>query len=161
MKKSQHERDYRKKVQQEERLPDQGVSALGPSVAWPWNAWSTGFRWFEVWMRSWQSILEAAQPGHARLDSPDDRKEERRRVPGMPWMPRVEASVIPLRRRTDPPASEATRISMRVIVPSLPWNGAAGNVLTLDTLVARRDPDTAAADAAKAPPKSARKSEEG
>lgn len=160
MKKPQRERVYRKKVQPEEIVPDQGASVLGPSTAWPLNAWSTGFRWLEVWMRGWQSIMEAAQPGHARPGSPEDSAEERRRIPGLPWVPRVEASVIPLRRRSDPPASEATRISMRVMLPSLPWNGAAGNVLTLDTLVPRRDPeapDTAAADVTKAASKPPRK----
>jgi hypothetical protein len=66
-----------------------------------------------------------------------------RRASDMPWLPRLEAQVIPLRRNTDPPGGEATRFSVRV---PMPWAGAGANLVAVEAIVGA--PDTAARDEA-------------
>lgn len=68
--------------------------------------------------------MSAEQGAHADGD--------RRRVSDMPWVPRLEAQVIPLRRNTDPPGGEATRFSMRV---PLPWTDGSTNIVSIETIL--------------------------
>lgn len=98
-------------------------------------AW-LGLPWLNLWAQAWQAWLAPhAQP----LEGPAP-TAERRQTAGA-WLPQFEATVIPFRRRDDVAGTQATRLSMRVHVPGLPWLGSPGNVIMIDTLLPRPHPD--------------------
>lgn len=108
-------------------------------LAWPLSdlaaAW-TGMPWINLWMQSWATWLgqhgPESAPAHAsgRVRAP---RPERRHAE-IPWVPKIESSVIPFCRSEDEPGAEATRLSMRVRVPILPWMGGS-NVISIDTVM--------------------------
>jgi hypothetical protein len=105
------------------------------------NLW-TGLPWMSPWLDLWASVwtswlgggpLTAPRPGHKSGEG------TRRQEDGLSWLPRLETTVIPLRRRTDPPGEQAEKISLRM---QMPWLGG-GNVIAIDTVVARSPSDYA------------------
>jgi hypothetical protein len=104
--------------------------------------------WMNPWMEFWRSMW-AGWLGHGLYHSSEAERAvggERRHDDGLPWMPKVETTVIPLRRRTDPPGQHADRISMRVQIPNLPWLGGE-NVIAFDAVVPRSHETEQQADA--------------
>jgi hypothetical protein len=112
------------------------AAEFAPWMVWPTYLWGGWVRWMELSLRMWQSLLDGERRGLMRLEPAD--AVERPLTPA-PWLPEVSATVIPLRRRTDPPGAEGTRISMRFYMPGLPWNGTGAKVIAVDALVARRE----------------------
>lgn len=99
-----------------------------------------GLPWFELWVRGWE--VWCGQWREAIPDVDAFASQERRKAP-LPWVPQVEATVIPLRRREDAPGLEATRWSLHLHVPAPPWMGASSNVIAIDTVLPRaRDADS-------------------
>ncbi|WP_407280843.1 hypothetical protein U5817_11440 [Aromatoleum evansii] len=108
-------------------------------VAWPFSdiaaVW-TGVPWINLWMQSWATWLGQHGPeierspatGRVRAPRPERRQAE------LPWVPKIESTVIPFCRSEDEPGAEATRLSMRVRVPTLPWMGGS-NVISIDTVM--------------------------
>jgi hypothetical protein len=104
-------------------------------------------RWFEVWLRGVQRFWGAgagttAQPVRVAV-------EGSRRASDLPWIPQVEAQVIPLRRKTDQPGAEVTRYSMRVPIP---WPIAGAKVISIETVVGRGKGNPAPGDSPSADP---------
>jgi hypothetical protein len=100
---------------------------------WPGLPWMNP--WMELWTSMWSTWLGYGfhrRPGAGRQPAAGERRHE----DGVPWLPTVERTVIPLRRRTDPPGRQADRISMRVQVPNLLWLGGE-NVIAFDAVVPR------------------------
>ena len=95
--------------------------------------------WIDMWMQSWATWLgqhgpnnASAHPsGRARAPLPERRHAE------IPWVPKLESTVIPFCRSEDEPGAEATRLSMRMRVPTLPWMGGS-NVISIDTVMPHR-----------------------
>lgn len=92
--------------------------------------------WMNLWMNSWSALLGPYGPTtsirpatRTQLALKADRRETE-----VPWVPQIESTVIPFRRRDDRPGMEATKLSMRVRVPSLPWVGGS-NVISIDTVM--------------------------
>jgi len=117
--------------------------AAGLSPMWPGLPWMGP--WLEFWTSMWTGWL--GQGLRHPLAGAVHRRGgmERRHEEGLPWMPKVETTVIPLRRRTDPPGQQADRISMRMQVPTLPWL-PGGNVISIDTVVPRVRADDEASE---------------
>jgi hypothetical protein len=114
----------RRSAEGSSKVEDQAAEG---ALVWPMLPWMT--YWAEVWgawLGGFPGVSVASLKG----------KEERRQEDGLPWLPKVETMVIPLRRRTDPPGGAAARISMRMQIPPLSWLGG-GNVIAIDTLVPR------------------------
>lgn len=126
-----------RKTTAKERLPVAAVRAADEDTArqeameslaqvWlgmPWTGW---------WMQGWNAWLQQYRVDGAAAD-PDDRRNN-----GLPpWLPKVESTVVPFRRRDDPPGAEGARISLRVRMPSLPWTEGSGSVISIDTLTPR------------------------
>lgn len=119
--------------------PPKNATTDESRAAWPFSdltaAWM-GMPWFNLWMRSWarwlgpQNLAGGRMHSSVRADSgrPERRHEE------APWVPRIESTVIPFCRSEDAPGSEATKLSMRVRVPTLPWMGGS-NVISIDTVM--------------------------
>lgn len=144
---------------QEMRLRADYPDPLGWFGPTPWlgmtsTAWREGIKWVELWQREVQRVWGMAPMmggGFAPLmrsgfgpmmpmmpEGDGERPEgERRRVSDMPWVPRLEAQVIPLRRNTDPPGGEATRFSMRV---PLPWTDGSSNIVSIETILGMGEP---------------------
>ncbi|BAL23500.1 hypothetical protein [Azoarcus sp. KH32C] len=99
-----------------------------------------GVPWMNFYFRFWNRWIEQLNRGsgtaHRDREMNDDRRHD-----AVPWMPQFEATVIPMRRSTDTPGSEAARLSMRVSMPSLPWAPGTGNVISIDTLLPRPTTD--------------------
>lgn len=106
-----------------------------PWIALPGGMWTGALRAFDVWLRLWEQIWAVA-PAPARPRRGGE--HERRHADNVPWVPQFEATVIPLRRRTDPPGAEATRLSMRLPMPPMPWSEGGANVISVETIIARR-----------------------
>ena len=102
--------------------------------------------YFQAWARWLDELSLTTEPWRKARELNDDRRRE-----PPPWVPQFETSVIPLRRSTDMPGSEAARVSMRMSVPSLPWAPGTGNVISIDTLLPR--PTNSAEDTAENPDK--------
>jgi hypothetical protein len=113
----------------------------GGAYPWPMLPWMMG--WAEFWSAWLGGVPQLSSAGRASQE-----REGRRQEDGLPWLPKVEATVIPLRRRSDPPEGQASRISLRVQIPVLPWLGV-GNVIAIDTTVLR--PMEGVAEPAPAP----------
>ncbi len=101
-------------------------------VKWSESAMLEGMKWFDVWLQGTQRFWSI---GFRTLGRPVTGKEDLRRASDMPWIPHLEAEVIPLRRKTDQPGAEATRISMRV---PMPWPIGGADVISLHAIVGRR-----------------------
>lgn len=112
--------------------------ALTPWIELSGTAWTGGMQVFGAWMRACQAMWGIALPRPPRRETAAG-GNERRRSPEIPWVPQLEAKVIPLRRRTDPPGSEATRVAMRMLVPALPWSGLGADVISVEAIVGRRE----------------------
>lgn len=93
-----------------------------------------GLPWLKLWSDAWalwcgQLLAPFAPPAAGSVDE--------RRTAALPWVPQLDATVIPFRRRDDHPGLEATRWSLRLHVPAPPWLGASSNVIAIDTVVPR------------------------
>ncbi len=137
--------------------PFSAAAAWVPWLGLPWTAWNEGLRLWQAWCQAWQPN------GSGVVGPPAEVAElgERRMAPIAPWLPQVDATVIPLRRNGDAPGARAARLSLRVRMPSLPWSGP-GEVIALEAIVARADPAARAAlagDAAKVLPDEAPQSD--
>ncbi|MCC4117356.1 hypothetical protein LLG90_18540 [Aromatoleum toluclasticum] len=108
-------------------------------ATWPFAdvtaAWM-GMPWVNLWMQSWATWLGQHDEGHppARSSGRARSRRPERRHAELPWVPRIESTVIPFCRSEDEPGAEATRLSMRLRVPTLPWMGGS-NVISIDTVM--------------------------
>ncbi len=121
--------------------PSQGMSYQDPNprmrgamdpTAWVGMSamfWSEYSKWMDFWQRE---VLRLWGIGPTMFALRGRRDGDMRRASDMPWLPRMEAQVIPLRRNTDPPGGEATRYSMRV---PMPWSPATTNIVAVETIV--------------------------
>ena len=141
MKRAHSERPRQEPAQSGADQAARGVFDPAPWLGLTGAAWSEGLKWMELWQREMQRLWgigpsmfapRGARPGG-----------DMRRASDMPWLPRLEAQVIPLRRNTDPPGGEATRFSVRV---PMPWAGGGANLVALEAVVGA--PDTAAGEQA-------------
>lgn len=108
------------------------VSGFDPAmwINWSESAMTEGMKWFDVWLQGSQRFWSA---GFRMLGQPvPGSNDGLRRASDVPWLPHVEAQVIPLRRKTDRPGSEATRYSMRMPIP---WPIAGAKVISLEAIV--------------------------
>lgn len=106
------------------------VAATGNPIDGLAQAW-LGMPWMGWWMQGWTSWFESYGVKGAASDD-DDRRDA-----VVPWLPKIESTVVPFRRRDDPPGAEGARISLRVRVPGLPWSESPGSVISIDTLTPR------------------------
>jgi len=92
-------------------------------------AWRQGFEILEAWLDGVQRVWMA----NWRLLEPSvSGAEGSRRTSDSPWLPHIEAMVIPLRRRSDPLGGEATRVSMRV---PLLWPLGGAEALSVEAIM--------------------------
>jgi hypothetical protein len=82
-----------------------------------------------AWLAPWGATGAASQSGRA--------PENDRRDSGPPWVPQFQSTVVPLHRRDDEAGAEAEKVSMRLRVPVLPWDGGSRSVIAIDTLLPR------------------------
>lgn len=121
----------------------------GNNVTAPWPteplvaAW-LGLPWINLGCQAWTAWMEFCGFGGASREPAD---AEERRQATMSWLPQIESTVVPMRRRDDLPGAEAAKISMRIHVPPLPWEAGNGSVVAIDSLRPRL-----AAPAKKIPP---------
>lgn len=110
--------------------------AIGKSVAesWPTEplmaAW-LGLPWINLSYQAWTAWMEFFGLGGG---SREPASVEERRQAAMSWLPQIESTVVPMRRRDDQPGAEAAKISMRIHVPPLPWEDGNGSVIAIDSL---------------------------
>lgn len=135
-----------------------GIEGDRPEVSapfhmWPGQPWMTPWMtpWVEFWANYWTTLLGQGLAAPQSVSQRRGEGTDRRHGEGLPWLPKVETSVIPLSRRTDPPGQQADKISMRVQVPNLPWIGG-GNVIAFDAVVPRSDREDPPSDASGAAP---------
>lgn len=92
-------------------------------------AWRQGFEFLDAWLDGVQRVWMA----NWRMLEPSMRGAEgARRTSDTPWLPHVEAKVIPLRRSTDPLGGEATRVSMRL---PLLWPLGGAEALSVEAIM--------------------------
>ena len=121
-----------------------GQGALDPAIwiKWSESAMTEGMKWFNVWMQGTQRFWGA---GFRAFGAPAPvAKDGLRRASDLPWMPHVEAQVIPLRRKTDRPGAEATKYSMRVPIP---WPITGAKIISLEAIVGQGEPHRAETEA--------------
>ena len=141
MKRAHSERARQETAQSTAYQVGQGLIDPAPWIGMTGAAWSEGLKWMELWQREIQRLWGIG-PTMFALRGPR-REGDLRRASDMPWLPRLEAQVIPLRRNTDPPGGEATRFSVRL---PMPWAGAGANLVAVEAIVGA--PDTAAREQA-------------
>lgn len=114
--------------------------ATGNSVAaaWPTEpmiaAW-LGLPWINLSCQAWTAWMEFCGFGAARRETGGESgSADERRQAAMSWLPQIESTVVPMRRRDDLPGAEAAKISMRIHVPPLPWEAGNGSVIAIDSL---------------------------
>jgi hypothetical protein len=113
------------------------AAGLAPMM-WPGMPWMTP--WLDLWTSLWAGWLGQGPLAAPHLRQHRQGEGTRRQEDSLSWLPRVETSVIPLRRHTDPPGQQAEKISVRMQVP---WMGG-GNVIAIDTVVPRAQSNGAA-----------------
>lgn len=125
------------------------AEVLDPAIwiKWSESAMTESMKWFDVWLQGSQRMWSA---GFRMLGQPAPRANDGlRRASDLSWMPHVEAQVIPLRRKTDRPGSEATRYSMRMPIP---WPIGGAKVISLEAIVGQPgEQGNRADDVAEAP----------
>lgn len=125
-----------KKAPPLETPPPAEAKATGNSVAaaWPTEpliaAW-LGLPWINLSCQAWTAWMEFCGLGAA---SREPAGADERRQAAMSWLPQIESTVVPMRRRDDTPGAEAAKISMRIHVPPLPWEAGNGSVIAIDSL---------------------------
>ncbi|NMG75171.1 hypothetical protein [Aromatoleum diolicum] len=116
-----------------------GPSDTGSAPQWAMEdlaaAWM-GIPWMKLWMQAWTAWAEQWGVNAAALQGSGASAEDRRQA-GLTWLPQLETTVIPLRRRDDHPGTEASKVSLRVRVPALPWTAGTTNIIAIDTLMPR------------------------
>lgn len=95
-----------------------------------------GTPWLTMWARTWTTWMQQLSALTA-LPTGDADRDDERRLRGLPWLPYVETTVVPLRRSSDPPGAEAAKVSLRLRVPSSPWTPSETNVISFDALMPR------------------------
>jgi len=110
-------------------------AAVDPAiwVKWSESAMLESMKWFDVWLQGTQRFWSVGLRTFGPLGTAQ--KEGLRRTSDLPWVPQLEAQVIPLRRKTDEPGTEATRISMRL---PMPWTVGGADVISLEAIIGRR-----------------------
>lgn len=130
-----------------------GPGELDPAIwiKWSESAMNEGMKWFDVWLQGAQRFWGAgfrAFGQQGMLVPP--RGDGMRRASDLPWIPHVEAEVIPLRRKTDRAGDEATRYSMRMPIP---WPIGGAKVISLEAIVGRPEGNRTRGEVAdRAPP---------
>lgn len=104
------------------------------------SAMLESMKWFDVWLQGTQRFWSAGLRAFGPLGMPRP-KDGQRRSSDLPWVPQLDAEVIPLRRKTDQPGAEATRISMRL---PMPWTVGGADVISLEAIVGRRQAEARA-----------------
>lgn len=123
--------DRRNRPVQPDEMPG-GTGGIDPAIwiKWSESAMVESMKWFDIWLQGSQRFWGA---GFRMLEQQGpEPKEGQRRASDLPWMPHVEAQIIPLRRKTDQPGSAATRYSMRMPIP---WPIAGAKVISLEAIV--------------------------
>ena len=110
-------------------------------TGWPAAAMVESMKWFGMWLQGTQCLWEAASTFAQTGKSAGNNVQ--RRTSDLPWVPRIDTNVIPLRRRTDQPGSQATRISMRL---PMPWPMGGADVVSIEAILGGRDDVTRASD---------------
>ncbi|WP_332673590.1 hypothetical protein [Aromatoleum sp.] len=121
----------RNRPEQPDHAPNK-AETLDPAmwIKWSESAMTESMKWFDVWLQGSQRLWSA---GFRMLGQPAPAPNDGlRRASDLSWMPHVEAQVIPLRRKTDRPGSEATRYSMRMPIP---WPIGGAKVISLEAIV--------------------------
>lgn len=95
-----------------------------------------GTPWMTMWARAWTAWMQQLSALTA-LPGGDSERDDERRLQGLPWLPYVETTVVPLRRSSDPPGAAAAKVSLRVRVPTSPWTPSESNVISIDALMPR------------------------
>jgi len=139
--------DRRNRPEQPDRAGS-NTETLDPAIwiKWSESAMTESMKWFDVWLQGSQRFWSA---GFRMLGQPvPDPKDGLRRASDLSWMPHVEAQVIPLRRKTDRPGSEATRYSMRMPIP---WPIGGAKVISLEAIVGQPAEHRRSADDVRTP----------
>lgn len=132
------EKSMKARARPAETRPHEGAggetSGLPGGLAYAWM----GGPWIEAWVDIWSAWMDVATKAGSASQSSGEAGDRRHLAVGIPWVPRVESTVVPLRRSSDPPGATSSRISMRLQMPTLPWLGDGGsNVIAIDALVPR------------------------
>lgn len=126
---TRHTRAQRSVAHSATEAPD--LTELATEVASSWNrAMASGLACYESWLKAVSTPFTATlglDPSQTSSVAADGE----RRAGVLPWMPKLETQVIPLRRATDPPGAEGSRITMRLAMP--PVFGASA--VSIDTLM--------------------------
>lgn len=110
------------------------MTELACDMANVWDhALASGMACYESWLKIASTPFNAAlgfDPSKAFADG-------ERRTAVLPWVPKLEAQVIPFRRATDPPGAEGSRITMRMAMPAM----FGASAFSIDTLVPLPKPE--------------------
>lgn len=90
--------------------------------------------WYESWLEIVTLPFAAALRGERSFPRPAAPEHERR-AGALPWVPQFDAQVIPLRRASDPPGREASRLTMSVAMPAVPGAAGCAGLLRVDTVL--------------------------
>lgn len=107
------------------------ASQFARDVAASWDrAAESVLAWYESWLKIVSMPFDVAlRRERSRANGSD------RRAAALPWVPQFDAKVVPLRRASDPPGTEASRVTMCVAMPAVFGLGAFTNMLRVDTLL--------------------------
>ena len=113
------------------------TTELARDIAAFWDsAAMSGQALFEGWLKLVGAPFDAAM--RRVVPSIEDLPADgERRADALPWVPKFDTGVVPLRRADDPEGAEASRITMRMAVPGVFGAGVCTNVVSIDTLVPR------------------------
>jgi hypothetical protein len=107
------------------------ASQFARDVAASWDrAAESVLAWYESWLKIASMPFDVALRRERSRPSGSDR-----RAAALPWVPQFDAKVVPLRRASDPPGTEASRVTMCVAMPTVFGLGAFTNMLRVDTLL--------------------------
>lgn len=96
--------------------------------------WS-GLAWYEAWIKMWTAAFDPRRADDLSEGRSSEPSRAERRAAGLPWVPQLDAKVIPLRRATDSDGTEASRISLRMAVPTLFAGLDTANVICFETIM--------------------------
>jgi hypothetical protein len=113
-----------------QQVRDNGASSMDELFA----AWM-GVPWMNMWVDTWRTWLQQCDAAMPRLQDTTPVTDDRRQA-AVPWLPQLETTVIPFRRREDAQGVQATRLSLRFRVPAFPWLPGS-NSIAIDTVVPR------------------------
>lgn len=118
-------------------------SALAGLASSPAAFWQSGWQMMNTWQQAWMNMY---MPGSSCAKAADTGLPDWAGIwlsPAafmaalMPYLPRIEANIIPLKREGAlAGAEDAARIAMRIVMPGFAGQGSS-EVLLVDAVVAR------------------------